>query len=137
MLNGDTIVHTDLNAIITGPNKGRFPAGTYKPNQTEPDRERPFREFTVVYHDEIKAMQAFPQFESNQLKHTLHSVRDGSPSTTASLAPAPKSWPTGRVGPMFACTECKFEEFFLSSWTVGDPAQLVDKPANTTDAVAI
>ena len=74
MLNGDTIVHTDLNAIITGPNKGRFPAGTYKPNQTEP--ERLFREFTVVYHDEIKAVQAFPQFESNQLKHTLHSVRD-------------------------------------------------------------
>ena len=35
---------------------------------------------------------------------------------------------------MFDCTECKFEEFFLSSWTVGDPAQLVDKPANTTDA---
>ena len=24
MLNVDTIVHTDLNAIITGPNKGRF-----------------------------------------------------------------------------------------------------------------
>jgi len=37
------------------------------------------------------------------------------------------------VGPMFNCTECKFEEFFLSSWAIGDPAQIVDVPANTTD----
>ena len=60
MLNGDTIVHTDLNAIITGPNKGRFPAGTYRPNATEPDRDQPFREFTVVYHDEIRRRAGFP-----------------------------------------------------------------------------
>src|SRR6185369_12020501 len=32
MLNVDTIVNTDLNAIITGPNKGRFPTGTYRAN---------------------------------------------------------------------------------------------------------
>ncbi len=135
MLNGDTIEHTDLNAIITGPNKGRFPAGTFKPNQTEPDRERPFREFTVVYHDEIKAVQAFPQFESNQLKHTLHSVRD-SFGINYGIAGAGAEILANRlgVGPMFACTECKYEEFFLSSWTVGDPAQIVDKPANTKDA---
>ena len=135
MLNGDTIVHTDLNAIITGPNKGRFPAGTYRPNQTEPDRERPFREFTVIYHDEVKAIQAFPAFESKELKHTLHSVRDGFPINYG-VAGAGAEILANRlgVGPMFDCTECKFEEFFLSSWTVGDPAQLVDKPANTTDA---
>jgi hypothetical protein len=135
ILNGDSIVHTDLNAIITGPNKGRFPAGTYKPNQTEPDRDRPFREFTVVYHDEVKAIQAFPQFESNQLKHTLHSVRD-SFGINYGIAGAGAEILANRlgVGPMFNCTECKYEEFFLSSWTVGDPAQLVDKPANTTNA---
>ena len=73
----DKIVHSDLNAIITGPNKGRFPAGTYRPNPRRPDRDQPFREFTVVYHDEIKAVQAFPQFEDPVLQHTLHSVRDG------------------------------------------------------------
>ena len=28
----------------------------------------------------------------------------------------------------------QYEEFFLSSWTVSDPAQIVDVPANTTDA---
>jgi len=41
MLNVDTIVNTDLNAIITGPNKGRFPTGTYRPNATNPDRDKP------------------------------------------------------------------------------------------------
>ena len=134
ILNGDTIVHTDLNAIITGPNKGRFPVGTFKPNQTEPDRERPFREFTVIYHDEIKAIQAFPQFEDPVLKHTLHSVRDGF-AINYGVAGAGAEILANRlgVGPMFNCTECKFEEFFLSSWTIGDPAQIVDVPANTTD----
>ena len=133
MLNVDTIVHTDLNAIITGPNKGRFPAGTFRANQTEPDRDRPFREFTVIYHDEIKAIQAFPQFQDPVLKHTLHSVRDGF-AINYGVAGAGAEILANRlgVGPMFACTECKFEEFFLSSWTIGDPAQIVDVPANTT-----
>ncbi|HEX3186057.1 MAG TPA: hypothetical protein VHQ94_14760 [Pyrinomonadaceae bacterium] len=135
MLNGDTIIHTDLNAIITGPNKGRFPTGTYRVNQTEPDRDRPFREFTVIYHDEIKAIQAFPQFEDPVLKHTLQSVRDGF-GINYGVGGVGAEILANRlgVGPMFNCTECKFEEFFLSSWTVGDPAQIVDVPANTTDA---
>lgn len=135
MLNGDTITHTDLNAIITGPNKGRFPTGTFRANETEPDRDRPFREFTVIYHDETKSIQAFPQFESKQLQHTLQSVRD-SFGINYGIAGAGAEILANRlgVGPMFNCTECKYEEFFLSSWTVGDPAQLVDRPANTTDS---
>ena len=88
IVQGNEIVHSDLNALITGPGKGRFPAGTFRANPTEPDREQPFREFTVVYHDEIKAVQAFPQFNDklknpstgeydidNPLAHTLHSSR--------------------------------------------------------------
>jgi manganese oxidase len=35
------------------------------------------------------------------------------------------------VGPMGSCADCRFEEFFLSAWTVGDAAMLVDYPANT------
>ncbi len=31
---------------------------------------------------------------------------------------------------MYDCVACKYEEFFLSSWAVGDPAMLVDVPAN-------
>jgi len=129
------IVNTDLNAIITGPNKGRFPAGTFRPNATEPDRDRPFREFTVIYHDEIEDVQAFPQFSDPVLRHTLHSVEDKF-AINYGVAGVGAEILANRlgVGPMFNCTECKFEEFFLSSWAIGDPAQIVDKPANTTDS---
>ena len=34
------------------------------------------------------------------------------------------------VGPMHDCLDCAYEEFFLTSFTVGDPAMLVDIPAN-------
>jgi hypothetical protein len=130
----NNIVHTDLNALITGPNKGRFPAGTYRPNPVEPDRDQPFREFTVVYHDEIKAIQAFPQFEDPVLSHTLYSVKDGFAINygTGGIGAEILANRLG-VGPMANCTECKYEDFFLTAWAVGDPAQIVDVPANTTD----
>jgi hypothetical protein len=35
------------------------------------------------------------------------------------------------VGPMWDCLDCAYEEFFLTSFAVGDPAMLVDVPANT------
>jgi hypothetical protein len=135
IIKGNEIVHSDLNAVITGPGHGRFPAGTYRPNAVEPDRDQPFREFTVVYHDEVEAVQAFPKFYDDPvLGHTLHSVRDkfainygiggiGSEILANRLG----------VGPMKDCTECKYEEFFLSAWTIGDPAQLVDVPANASN----
>lgn len=131
---GLNIIRSDLNAIITGPNKGRFPAGTYRVNPTEPDRDQPFREFTVVYHDEIQDVQAFPQFRDKTMKHVLHSVEDKFAINygTGGIGAEILANRLG-VGPMFACTECKYEEFFLSSWTIGDPAQVVDIPANTTD----
>ena len=135
MLDGNNnLVHTDLNALITGPNKGRFPAGTYRPNPVEPDREQPFREFTVVYHDEIKAIQAFPQFRDPVLSHTLYSVKDGFAINygTGGIGAEILANRLG-VGPMANCTECKYEDFFLSAWAIGDPAQIVDVPANATD----
>ena len=140
----NNIVHSDLNAIITGPNRGNFPAGTYRPNPVEPDRNQPFREFTVVYHDEIKAVQAFPQFndeingQKNPLAFTLHSVRDAFAINygTAGIGAEILANRFG-VGPMAKCTECLFEEFFLSSWTIGDPAQIVDVPANTRNSSGV
>ncbi|HJY08080.1 MAG TPA: hypothetical protein VJ323_17310, partial [Bryobacteraceae bacterium] len=135
ILHNGEIVHSDLNAVITGPNKGRFPAGTYRPNPATPDRDQPFREFTVVYHDEIKAVQAFPQFEDPVLQHTLHSVRDGFAINYGTGGVGAEILANRfKVGPMANCVECKYEEFFLSSWSVSDPAQIVDVPANTTDA---
>src|SRR6185295_7594781 len=83
MYNGNKeLVHSDLTAIITGPNRGDI-AG-YTTVKVSPNRQKPFREFTIIYHDEIGAVQAFPQFEQTKglaendvLKFTLHSVRDG------------------------------------------------------------
>jgi hypothetical protein len=129
---GNEIVHSDLNAIITGPGHGRFPAGTYRQNATEPDRDQPFREFTVVYHDEAQAVQAFPKFYDDPvLSHTLHSVGDKF-AINYGIGGIGSEILANRfgVGPMAKCTECKYEEFFLSAWTVGDPAEIVDKPAN-------
>jgi len=135
MLDGNNIVHTDLNALIVGTGgqrDGWFPPGTFPPNiHTLPERHQPFREFTVIYHDEIGAVQAFPQFEDNVLEHTLHGGRDafainyGTGGIGAEILANRL-----RVGPMYNCAECKFEEFFLSSWSVGDPAMIVDRPAN-------
>jgi hypothetical protein len=141
ILNGTEIVHTDLNAVITGsapdnPSAARtagwFPAGTFPLNRyTHPEREQPFREFTVIYHDEIGAVQAFPEFEQAQLAYTLHSGRDGFAINYGSAGIGAEVLANRfGVGPMANCTECKFEEFFLSSWTVGDPAMVVDRPAN-------
>ncbi|HEX8163105.1 MAG TPA: hypothetical protein VF538_14645 [Pyrinomonadaceae bacterium] len=130
------IAHTDLNAIITGPAKGRFPAGTYPKVAIEPDRDQPFREFTVVYHDEVNAVQAFPKFYDDPvLGYTLHSVEDKF-AINYGIGGIGSEIIANRigVGPMANCTECKFEEFFLSAWTVGDPAEVVDVPANATDA---
>jgi hypothetical protein len=138
MFNGNKeIVHSDLTAIITGPNAGnittRYPAVKVSPN-----RQKPFREFTIIYHDETGAVQAFPQFEQTKglapkdvLKFTLHSVRDsfainyGTGGIGAEILANRL-----KVGPMFDCTDCAFEEFFLSAWAVGDPAQVVNVPAN-------
>ena len=71
----------------------------------------------------------------NPLAFTLHSVEDGFAINygTGGVGAEILANRLG-VGPMFNCTECKFEEFFLSSWAVGDPAQIVDVPANTTDS---
>ncbi|HSR51208.1 MAG TPA: copper oxidase [Acidobacteriota bacterium] len=124
MLQAGRIVHSDLTAIIEGPFKARK-------NPVYPDRGRSFREFTIMYHDEIGAVQAFDIFEDPILQHTLHSVRDafainyGTGGIGAEILANRFD-----VGPMRDCVGCKYEEFFLSSWTVGDPAMVVDTPAN-------
>ena len=131
MEQGGKILHSDLTAIITGPKAGRFPEGTYPPVAVEPDRLQPFREFVTIYHDEIGAVQAFPHFEDAVLSHTLHSARDAFAINygTGGIGAEILANRFG-VGPMKDCTECKYEEFFLSAWTVADPAMVVDVPAN-------
>ena len=128
MRNGGEIVHSDLNAVITGPNRGNFMG--ILDNPTYPNRNRPFRELTVVFHDEIKVVQAFPDWYEEELAFTLSSVKDGFAINygTGGIGSEIIANRLG-YGPMKDCTECKYEEFFLTSWAVGDPAMIVDVPA--------
>lgn len=131
MLDGTRIVATDLNAVITGRNRGSWAPGTFPAVRVEPNRERPFREFTVVFHDETGIVQAFPEFDDPQFEHTLHGGRDAFAINYGSAGAGAEVLANRRgVGPMAKCNECKLEEFFLSSWAVGDPAMIVDVPAN-------
>jgi hypothetical protein len=112
------IIYTDINAIIS--NFGEDctnapPSGTCG---------QAFREFTVIFHDEAKTVQAFP--ELNQ--ELFHGVRDafainyGSGGLGAEILAVKK-----KVGPAATCPDCAFEEFFLESWANGDPAMNVRK----------
>ena len=148
MLSGNEIVHGDLNAIITGPQRGLLPAGTYPPNNilaphaSKPQapnqplrpREEPFRESTIIFHDEAVAVQAFPEFEDPVVGFTLHGVRDGFAINYGSAGTGNEVLANRKgVGPAADCADCKYEEFFLTSWANGDPAMIVDVPANAPD----
>ncbi|HEX6902848.1 MAG TPA: copper oxidase [Thermoanaerobaculia bacterium] len=139
MLQNNRIMHSDLTAIIAGPQSNyefastAFPANIY----TYPRRFEPFREFTIIYHDEIGAVQAFPVFNQTQFKHTLHSVRDGFAFNYGTGGAGAEIFANRiGVGPMWNCPECKYEEFFLTSWAVGDPAMVVDVPASSPCTVS-
>jgi hypothetical protein len=130
MTAGNEIVYGDLTAIITGPGAGLLT--NYLPStNTYPNRNQPFREFSIIFHDEVGAVQAFPQFNTDEFHFTLHSVRDafainyGSGGAGAEILANRLN-----VGPARNCPECKYEEFFLTSWALGDPAMVVDTPAN-------
>lgn len=139
MVHNNRIIHGDINALIVGPNKdGSFSKDTYPleslgaKNPALPNRLEPFREFVSIFHDENAATQAFPYFfEHPELKHTLHGVRDafminyGSGGVGAEIIANRL-----KAGPMQDCLDCAYEEFFLSSFAVGDAAMLVDKPTN-------
>lgn len=150
---GLTTYHTDLTALITGPNQGRFPGTTgvnnpeppcsavnnpnvkvdplFCENPASPDRKQPYREVTIVYHEVLKSAQAFPIFNAPSMSATVASGADQFAINygTGGIGAEIYANRIG-VGPMGSCIDCKYEEFFLSAWAVGDPAMLVDKPAN-------
>ncbi len=125
MVNDGEIVHSDINAVIvrSEPQRQRCEArlqGTMADGQR---CEAAFREFTVILHDEVHAVQAFPELEDED--NPLHYVKDGmginyGVSSMGSTAYAAQ--PQRGVGPAAKCAECRAEEFFLSSWANGDPA---------------
>ena len=135
------LVYGDLTALITGPGGGRFPAdhpsAAFRPNPMYPDRHRPYREIAVFYH-EFLAVQAFPQFYDPQLFLTLLTVQDNF-AINYGMAGIGAEVIANRlgVGPMGRAdaVDLRFEEFFLSAWAVGDPAMVVDVPANAPSQV--
>ncbi len=145
MIHNGRIIHGDINAIIMGPNPdGSFPPSTYPierdtssshalaRNPTLPNRLEPFREFVSVFHDENAATQSYPYFfDHPELKHTLHGVRDAFMINYGSGGIGSEIIANRlHTGPMHDCLDCAYEEFFLSSFVVGDAAMIVDHPAN-------
>ncbi|MDH3378057.1 MAG: hypothetical protein OEQ39_14015, partial [Gammaproteobacteria bacterium] len=133
------IVHSEINAIVAGPEEdGTFGSDTYPlenvgiRNPAYPTRLEPFRDFASMFHDETATHNAFEGFFTHPvLGHTLHGVRDafminyGSGGIGSEIIANRLG-----VGPMYDCLDCAYEEFFLTSFTVGDPGMRVDTPAN-------
>src|ERR1051325_11438937 len=137
------IMYSDLTAIIAGPkSNGYHFLSDGDPNTSpvpyEPRRDWPFREFTIEYHELNDSQQAFPIYD---YKPVINGNGTLTPTLQAGGDAFALKYRLGRlgwgvlanrfgVGPMNSCPDCRFEEFFLSSWTVGDPAMVVDAPAN-------
>jgi hypothetical protein len=136
------IVHSDLTAVISGPNAGRFPADLpegpeMRSSYSLPDRLQPFREFTIIYHEAFNLQQAFADYyNAAPSDGTVNPTNGGAGQDqfgiNYGMAGIGSEVLANRlgVGPMANCPSCKFEEFFLTAWAVGDPAMLVDNPAS-------
>ena len=129
------LVHSDLTAIITGPKRGLLPDQGLRPNPVYPDALQPYREFSIHYHDAPTVVQAFTAFNdpagTDRLTYVLSAGRDIFAINYGLAGIGAEIWANRiKVGPMARSAESKFEEFFLSAWVVGDPAMIVDRPAN-------
>jgi manganese oxidase len=119
LLKGNQLVHSDLNAIIV-PDPKQINCAPVGPGTVCGE---PYREFTVIFHDEIRAIQAFGELEEDlEFVKDNMAINYGS-SGLGSILLANRA----KVGPTANCKECKFEEFFLTSWANGDPALIVAK----------
>ncbi|KMO44573.1 hypothetical protein VQ03_02080 [Methylobacterium tarhaniae] len=135
------IVHGDLNAIIVpDPSRALPPidqalGGEDRRTALRLDQEAraPFREFTVVFHDELKTYYADPQRALSQFGQ-LSAARDGFAINYGSSGAGAMVLANRKgIGPTAGCPECLYEEFFLESWANGDPALLEhypDDPSN-------
>ncbi|MBC8291866.1 MAG: hypothetical protein H8E45_01725 [Proteobacteria bacterium] len=115
------LVHSDLNAII---------AYDQAADNVQSTSEATFREFSVIFHDEIELTQGYPQLDNDVLKPVSDSfaINYGSEGLGSRLL-------ANRLGegPAANCLECPYEEFFLESAVSGDPALLnvfEDDPSN-------
>jgi hypothetical protein len=136
------LISSDLTAVITGPDAGRFSysntSPTFRTNPASPDRREPYREFTIIYHQAFYATQAFAEFVNENVINIFQAGGDNFAINYGSAAIGPEIIANRLgVGPMgnADAVDLKFEEFFLSSFAVGDPAMVVDVPANAPNAL--
>ena len=124
------LVHSDINAIIDVRKNGENCENIKGPGSSCGE---PFREFTVIFHDEITAVQAFAQLENED--DPISALKDGMAINygAAGLGAMVLANRAGK-GPAKDCAECKLEEFFLTSWAMGDPALVIERDGNN-DAV--
>jgi manganese oxidase len=117
------IVASDLTAIIDGFSTTEVNTpGSLQPSEGQ------FREFTILFHDELHAIQAFDELDTLP---EYHSVRDGFAINYGSAGLGAEVLANrARIGPTKDCVECKYEEFFLESWAGGDPSMIVEKDQN-------
>ena len=146
------LVHSDINAIIAGPDADGtwrsvcngsegspapdcpYPLESVGKNNPQlPNRIEAFREFSSIFHDEQTNTQVFPKWYGDPvLGYTLDGVGDAFMINYGSGGIGSEIIANRlHAGPMHDCTDCAYEEFFLASQTVGDPALLVKHPANT------
>jgi hypothetical protein len=123
----------DLTAIVAGPNGGRFSADDTAPpfnrNAVAPNRHEPYREFVEHYHDAFTVAQAFGPLYGNDVNPVLANGADNFAINYGADAIGSKIVANRLgTGPEGGCVECRFEEFFLSSWAAADPAELVGHP---------
>ena len=131
---GNEIIASDLTAVITGPHHGRFARGS-RPTVNPallPDREAPFREITAIYSESLDLVQAFPDYYTTPDTNLVVSGGGDGFAINYGASGIVNEVLANRlkIGPSGDCPECKFEEFFLSSWPGGDPGIIVDAPAN-------
>ena len=122
---GHEIVRTDINAVVD-PKAGENCETITGPGSSCGE---PFREFTVIFHDEITAVQAFHQLEDEE--NPISALKDGMGINygAAGLGAMVLANRAG-IGPAKDCVECKLEEFFLASWAMGDPALVLERDAD-------
>ena len=158
------LVHGDLTAIIAPTGSGKGAAkGDCAPPATARDtgagrmddwrrpEHCPYREFAIMFHDELKTVHApayailngptldpdnpGDNWEKAQARHQqLVGTRDGFAINygASGMGTALISNRAG-VGPARDCVDCAYEEFFLQSWANGDPAllpQYANDPSN-------
>jgi manganese oxidase len=110
------LVHADINAVVQD--------FAVVEDNYEANNQNWFREFTSIFQDELKTVQAY--------KHLIDpegagsGIRDGyginyGASGLGSIVAANRMG----EGPAASCVECSLEDFFLTSWANGDPAMVV------------